>query len=177
MILKYKDIKLRGLRKSDAVRLVELANNSKVSENLRDGFPHPYTLEDAERFLRNCMDQNPLTIFAIEYKGEYVGNVGLVPGQDVYRKSAEIGYFIGEPYWNKGVASIAVNLLTEYGFNKLGMVRIHAGVFEYNMASMRVLEKCGFEKEGVYKKAVFKKNRIWDEVRYSKINPDSREST
>lgn len=89
----------------------------------------------------------------------------MVPGQDIYRRSAEIGYFIGEPYWNKGIVTTAVNLITEYGFKQLGIIRIHTGVFEYNTASMRVLEKCGFTKDAVFRKSVFKQNKIWDEVR------------
>jgi len=173
MELKSGNIKLRPLRLSDAGRLAELANNEKISRNLRDGFPNPYTLADAQNFLGKFTDQNPVTYFGIEYNGEHVGNISLVPGQDIYRKSAEIGYFIGEPYWNKGIVTTAVNLITDYGFKHLGIIRIHTGVFEYNSASMRVLEKCGFTREGVFRKSVFKQNKIWDEVRYSKINPES----
>lgn len=172
MELRSGNIVLRPLRLADAARLAELANNEKISRNLRDGFPHPYTLDDAERFLANFTDQNPVTFFGIDYNGEYVGNIALVPCQDIYRKSAEIGYFIGEPYWNKGIVTTAVNLITQYGFNHLDIIRIHTGVFEYNTASMHVLEKCGFVKEGVFKKSVFKLGKLWDEVRYAKINPE-----
>jgi len=171
MELKSGNIKLRPLRLTDAGRMVELANNEKISRNLRDGFPHPYTLTDAQNFLAKFTNQDPVTFFGIDYYGEYVGNISLVPGQDVYRKSAEIGYFIGEPFWNKGIVTTAVNLITEYGFKQLGIIRIHTGIFEYNTASMRVLEKCGYTKDAVFKKSIFKQNKIWDEVRYSKINP------
>ncbi len=99
------NITLRALRLSDAKRLAELANNEKISINLRDGFPHPYTLADAENFLSKFTNQDPVTFFGIDYDNEYVGNISLVPGTDVYRKSAEIGYFIGEPYWNKGIVT------------------------------------------------------------------------
>lgn len=172
MELQSGNIKLRPLRLSDAERLAELANNEKISRNLRDGFPNPYTLANAENFLSKFTNQDPTTYFGIEYNGEHVGNISLVPGQDIYRKSAEIGYFIGEPYWNKGIVTTAVNLITEYGFKQLGIIRIQTGVFEYNTVSMRVLEKCGFVKDGVFHKSVFKQNKIWDEVRYSKINPE-----
>lgn len=172
MELQSGNIKLRPLRLSDAERLAELADNEKISRNVRDVFPNPYTVSDAENFLKSLTNQDPVTFFGIEYNGEYVGNISLVPGEDVYRKSAEIGYFIGEPYWNKGIVTTAVKLITEYGFNKLGFIRIHTGVFEYNPASMRVLEKCGYTKDGVFRKSVFKQNKIWDEVRYSKINPE-----
>ena len=172
MELQSGNIKLRPLRLSDAEHLAELANNEKISRNLRDGFPNPYTLTSAENFLKKFTSQDPVTFFGIEFKGEYVGNILLFRGDDVYRKTAEIGYFIGEPYWNKGIVTTAVNLITEYGFNQLGIIRIHTGVFEYNLASMKVLEKCGYTKDGVFRKSVFKQNKIWDEVRYSKINPE-----
>lgn len=164
------DIKLRGFIKSDSMRMAELANNEKISRNLTDGFPYPYTLQHAEEFIGRFMDQDPVTIFAIEYKGDYVGNIGLVKGTDIHRKTAEIGYFIGEPYWNKGIVTAAVNLVTEYGFKNLDIVRIHTGIFEFNQASQRVLEKCGFIKEGVFQKSVFKQDKLWNEVRYAKIN-------
>jgi len=163
------DVKLRRFKKSDSIRLVELANNENISRNLRDGFPHPYTLQHAEEFIQRFIDLDPITIFAIEYKGEYVGNIGLTRGHDVYRKSAEVGYFIGEDYWNKGIVTTALKLITDYGFTNLDIVRIHTGVYEHNLASQRVLEKCGFVKEGVFQKAVFKQEKYWNEVRYAKL--------
>jgi [ribosomal protein S5]-alanine N-acetyltransferase len=166
------NIKLRPLQLSDAERMAELANNEKISRNLRDGFPNPYTLKDAEFFLGKFTNQDPVTFFGIEYLGKYVGNISLVPGQDIYRKSAEIGYFIGEPYWNKGIVTTAVNLIADYGFSKLGIIRIHTGIFEYNTASMRVLEKCGFVREGIFRKSITKQGKIWDEVRYAKLDPN-----
>jgi [ribosomal protein S5]-alanine N-acetyltransferase len=164
------NIKLREFKKSDAQRFAELGNNENISRNLRDGFPNPFTFEHAEEFIQRWMALDPVTVFAIEYQGEYVGNISLSKGKDVYRKSAEIGYFIGEPYWNKGIATAAVNLITEYGFKNLDIVRIHTGVYEHNTASQHVLEKCGFKKEGVFQKAVFKRDNFWNEVRYAKIN-------
>jgi RimJ/RimL family protein N-acetyltransferase len=164
------DIALRPLRDSDAPILAKLADNEKIGLNLRDGFPFPYTIDDAMSFIKRFMHSN--SIFAIEFKGEYVGNISLTPCGNVYRKTAEIGYFIGEPYWNKGIATIAVNLITDFGFNQLGFARIHSGIYEYNPASQRVLEKCGYVKEGVFRKSVFKNNRLWDEIRYAKINPE-----
>lgn len=171
MKLKSGNIELRSFRKTDAKKMLELANNEKISQNLRDGFPYPYALKDAENFIQNCQSQKIKSSFAIFCNGVYVGNIGLAIGQDIYRKSAELGYFIGEPFWNKGIATIAVNLITEYGFKHLDLVRIYSGIFEYNTPSMRVLEKCGFIREAVLRKSVIKKNKIWDEVRYAKINP------
>ena len=138
----------------DKFRLAELADNEKIWINLRDGFPHPYTLSDAETFIGMVNKTKPLQVFSIEFEGGYVGNIGLQKKTDIYRKSAEIGYFLGEPYWNKGIMSRAVKLICEYGFRELDIVRIDTGVFEYNLASQRVLEKCGFVKAGanVYEK-------------------------
>lgn len=172
MELKSGKIILRALRTTDAQRLAGLANNEKISRNLRDGFPNPYTLADAENFLEKFSNQDPVTFFGIDYEGEYVGNISLVPCQDIYRMSAEIGYFIGEAYWNQGIVTTAVNLITEYGFTHLGIVRIHSGVFEYNTASQRVMEKCGFVKEGIFQKSVYKQGKLWNEVRYAKLKPE-----
>ena len=169
MILEYDNIKLRGFRDEDIPKMVLLANNRKVSMNLRDAFPHPYLLSNAQEFVSICNKQNPKTTFAIEWEGNYVGNIGLLQETDVYRKTAEIGYFIGEPFWNKGIASKAVNLITDFGFNVLKVARIHTGVFEYNTASMRVLEKNGYVKEGIFKKSIFKDGKLWDEHRYAKF--------
>jgi [ribosomal protein S5]-alanine N-acetyltransferase len=173
MNLRSGEVELRPFTLGDIPRMAELANNELISQNLRDGFPHPYMVADAESFFEKYENHTSIILFAITYQEEYVGNISLLPGTDVYRKSAEIGYFIGQPYWNKGIVSRAVDLIVEYGFSQLGLIRIHTGVFEYNIASQRVLEKCGFVKEGVFKNSIIKKNKIWDEVRYAKINPES----
>ncbi|HOV10133.1 MAG TPA: GNAT family protein [Bacteroidales bacterium] len=172
IIAKDGDVVLRELTKSDIPKLAEYANNEKVSINLRDAFPSPYTEADARRFIEMVDRQCPRTFFAIAYKGNYAGNISLLPGIDVYKKSAEIGYFIGEPFWNKGIMTKAVILVTQYGFEHLDIVRIHTGVFDFNKASRRVLEKCGFVKEGVFQKAIFKKNNFYNEIRYALIKDD-----
>jgi len=169
ILLQDGDLLLRELEETDLPLLVRYANNKKVSINLRDAFPNPYTFQDARNFLNLVKRQENGMIFAIEYQGVYTGNTGLVPGTDVYRKSAEIGYFIGEPFWNKGITTKAVTLLTEFGFRDMDFVRIHAGVFAYNKASQRVLEKCGYHLEGVFRNAVIKNGVMCDEMRYAKI--------
>jgi RimJ/RimL family protein N-acetyltransferase len=163
------DVILRELMESDLEKLAIYANNDKVSINLRDGFPKPYTIESARNFKKMVDAQRPKTFFAIEYQNEYAGNISLSIGTDVYRKSAEIGYFIGEPFWNKGIATKAVNLITEWGFSQLDIVRIYTGVFEYNLASQRVLEKCGFVKEAVFIQSLCKNDKLYNEIRYAKI--------
>lgn len=167
------NVTLREFNSDDKYRLAELANNPKIAINLRDGFPNPYTVADAENFLEKYDEQESSLVLAIEYNGEYVGNIGLHKASDVYRLSAEIGYFLGEPYWNLGIMTKAINLICDYGFKNLDIVRIHAGIFEFNPASMRVLEKCGFQKEAVCKKAIIKQGKIYDEVRYVKLIDES----
>lgn len=169
IVAKNGDVILREFMDSDLIKLAEYGNNIKVSTNLRDTFPKPYTLEDAKNYKEMIDSMNPKTFFAIEFQGDFVGNISLALGVDIYRKSAEIGYFIGEPFWNKGITSKAVNLITNWGFKNLEIVRIHTGIFDFNVASQRVLEKCGFVKEGVFKKSICKNNMLYDEIRYAKL--------
>lgn len=166
-MLEEGNIRLRKFMGSDKSRLAVLANNIKIWKNVRDLLPHPYHKSDAEAFISSVKDENPQLTFAIEYSGEFCGAIGLSPQSDVYRKTAEIGYWIGEPFWGKGIASTAVKLLTQYGFEKLKLVRIYTGVFEYNIASMRVLEKNGYTKDAIFRKSIYKEGKIIDEHRYS----------
>lgn len=168
--LKFTDgvVTIRKFRRSDKFRMAEIANNEKVAANLRDAFPFPYSLEDAEKFIAVCLRMKPYEVFAIEYGGEYVGNIGLHRNDDVYRRTAELGYFIGESYWNRGITTRAVNLICDYGFRELDIIKIYSGVFSFNTASQRVLAKCGFEREAVLRNAVIKNGRICDEIRYAK---------
>jgi RimJ/RimL family protein N-acetyltransferase len=163
-------IKIRALKISDKAELAKLANNKKVWDNLRDYIPFPYKESDAEFFINLTNEENPKQTFGIEYKGKISGVIGLVIQKDVYKKSAEIGYWIGEPFWGNGIATKAVKLITEYGFDKLNLNRIYTGVFEYNTASMKVLEKNGFEKEGIFKNAILKNDKICDEHRFYKLS-------
>ncbi len=119
-------------------------------------------------FRNICQDENPPVTFAVDYKGELAGCIGLVKQTDVYKLTAEIGYWIGEPYRGLGIATKAVELITEYGFRQLNLVRIYSGVFDFNVASQRVLEKSGFKLEGIFEKSIIKNGRICDEFRYAK---------
>ena len=157
------NIKLRNFTLNDISRLVKIANNRSVSQNMRDAFPFPYTEKDAEKVLKTWISGKPNTVFAIEKDGVYVGNVGLHIQEDVKRNTVELGYIIDEEYWNQGIASEAVKQIIEFGFSNLNIVRIFASVFEYNIASQKVLINNGFEKEGIAKSAVFKMGKNWDE--------------
>ena len=168
--MELEELKLREFRKTDKDRLVELCNNKKIWDNLRDYIPHPYSAKDAEDFISNCQKEDPVLTFAIEFRGSFTGCIGLVPQKDIYRFSAEIGYWVGEPFWGKGLATRAIQLIVDYGFQQLGMMRIYAGVFDSNKASQKVLEKAGFTFEGISEKAVFKNREFRNEYRYAKVN-------
>lgn len=163
------NVNLRRLTNDDQSSLARLVNNKKIWDNVRDFLPFPYTENDAATFIGLTMQEMLPMTFAIEYKGQICGVIGLTRQTDVYKKTAEIGYWIGEPFWKKGIATLAVKLITDYGLHSLDFIRIHTGVFEYNIGSMRVLEKNGYIKDGVFKKAVFKNGKIWDEHRFSII--------
>ena len=163
------NLKIRPLSLSDVSQLAQLANNKRIFDNVRDHFPFPYKEDHAEAFIKKTLNENPRQTFGIEYEDALSGVIGLILQEDVYRKSAEVGFWIGEPFWGKGVATQALKLITDYGFNKLNLARIYAGAFEYNTGSMKVLEKNGFIKEGILKKAAFKNEQFYDEHRYYKL--------
>ncbi|HWY97944.1 MAG TPA: GNAT family protein [Bacteroidia bacterium] len=152
---------------SDAKDISLLANNRKVSINMRDRFPYPYTEQNALDFIANQQNKTPAETFGIFYNDKAIGLIGLFPQEDVYRFSAELGYWIGEPYWGKGITPDAINLIVPYAFDVLKLTRIYADIFDSNPASMRVLEKCGFTFEGVFKKSVFKDGKFLDSRRYA----------
>ncbi len=170
--LRDDNIALREFRDSDSFKLATLCNNNKIHDNLRDLIPFPYLEQDAKYFINLCRNENPKTNLAIEFNGEFAGVIGLGLQTDVYKLSAEIGYWLGEPFWGKGIATRAVRLMLDYGFSTLGVVRIYSSVFDYNKPSQRVLEKAGFELEGIFRKAVFKNAKIYDEYRYAKLKPE-----
>lgn len=161
------DIKLRPLSVNDASAIASLADNIKIWNNVRDSLPNPYTMQDAWNFIAICESEDPALTFAIEYKGEFAGIVGLVKQYDVYRLNAELGFWLGERYWNKGIATEAVKLIVRYGFENLEIVRIYACVFDFNIGSRRVLEKAGFTLDAIFKNAIIKNNKIGNECRYS----------
>ena len=162
---------LRPLQMSDRESMAKYANNYKIWKNVRDHLPHPYTVEDAANFLAATIEANPVTSFCIEVNQECAGAIGIVLQPDVHRKSAEFGYWLGEPFWNQGIATTAARRFTEHVFTNLDIVRLYAGVFAYNKASMRVLEKAGFTFDCIFHKAVFKDDQLIDEYRYSLLHP------
>jgi len=168
-MLQCENIILRKLQDSDLPVLAQLANNKKIWLNVRDLLPYPYTIDDAKFFMNLIKDENPQVSFAIEFDKKFCGMIGLIPQTDIYRLTAEIGYWLGEPFWNKSIITKAVAMITDYGFDKLGLIRIHTGIFEYNIASMKVLEKNGYKKDCVFEKSIIKDGKIINEHRYSKV--------
>jgi RimJ/RimL family protein N-acetyltransferase len=160
---------IRSWQPGDEAALIRHANNRKIWLNLRDAFPHPYTEDDARAWVQLAMEQNPQVNFAIASYEEAIGGIGLRLQEDVFRRSAEIGYWLGEPYWGKGIATRAVRALTEYAFANFDLARIYGEVFEWNPASARVLEKAGYTCEGRLRKSVTKDGKTIDRLVYAII--------
>lgn len=144
-------------------QLVEYFNNINIWNNLRNYIPHPYTEEDAEKYISEQLVIFPTQNFAILNEGDLVGGIGINLCQDIYIMNVELGYWIAEPFWNTGIATIAVGLMTNYVFENFAINRIVAEVFDYNKASMRVLEKNGYHLESVRRKGVLKNNILLDD--------------
>lgn len=159
---------LREWKTEDADSVAKYANNPKIAGNLRDGFPSPYTPEDARLFVADCLrGQKGMIMLAIEIGGEAAGSIGVFRQDNVYRKSAELGYWLGEPFWGKGVMSAAVSEMCALAFGAWDIVRIFAEPFAGNAASRGVLEKAGFALEGILKRSVFKNGSITDSCIYA----------
>ena len=159
---------LRSFRLSDKYALVKYANNKKISDNLRDRFPHPYTEEGAERFINSVLaDNDPVKNFIIEINGETVGAISFWPGEDVYRLSAEIGYWLGEPFWGRGIMTAVRKTVVNHIFGNFNIKKIIALPFATSEASMKALEKAGFKKEATISKGVIKNGKILDYYIYS----------
>jgi ribosomal-protein-alanine N-acetyltransferase len=163
-------ITIRPWRLSDKTSLLRYANNRNVWINMTDIFPHPYTAEDADRWLWRCgAQQGPQTSMAIDLGGEAIGAAGIELKRDVYRKSADIGYWLGEPFWGRGFTTRALLLMTAYAFANFDLARLQASVFDWNPASARVLEKAGYKLEARLRQRIFKEGRFCDELIYARL--------
>jgi RimJ/RimL family protein N-acetyltransferase len=163
---------LRPWREGDEPSLVRHADNREVWRRLRDGFPHPYTRADAEWWIAFAKQQDPQTQFAIEVDGEAAGGIGLEPGSDIERRTAEIGYWLGEAVWGRGIATAAVRAVSGYGFEALDLTRVFAVPFASSSASIRVLEKCGYVREGTMRRSAIKEGGVIDQVLYALTDED-----
>ena len=163
MIIQGDNFLLRPYKLSDKLALVKHANNKNISNNLRDRFPYPYTIEDAEWFINFVLKNNsPVTNFAIEINNEAAGGISFWLGKDVYRLNAEIGYWLGEEHWGKGIMTNVIKTIVKHIFKHFDIKRIYALPFATSIGSVKTLEKAGFTKEATIHKGVIKNGEILD---------------
>jgi RimJ/RimL family protein N-acetyltransferase len=167
MLLTLPTCTVRSWRAADVESLVTYANNRAIWLNLRDRFPHPYARRDGIEFLRSVVGQSPETIFALAVDDQAVGSIGFVMQPDVERVSAEIGYWLGQPFWGRGITTDALRALTEYAFKRHSLTRLFALPFASNRASCRVLEKAGYQLEARLRRSAIKNGEIVDQCQYA----------
>jgi RimJ/RimL family protein N-acetyltransferase len=173
MEINFEGIVLRPWSISDATQLALIADNKKIADNLRDGLPFPYSIQDARDWLNIILPENyPPRFFAITIDKELVGSIGIVSKTDIYRKNFEIGYFLSEEYWGKGIATRAIKAATSYAFNGFDIVRVYAEPFADNPGSRKALEKAGFNLEATLKRNVIKNGIIKDSCIYSVLREE-----
>lgn len=158
---------LRPWNENDLDSLVKYANNIHISSRLTNKFPHPYTIEHARWFIQFANSDETKHVMAIDINGEACGGIGIHPQEDIYCKNAELGYWLGEPYWGRGIITAAILQMIEHGFNLFDINRIYARPFGSNLASQKVLEKTGFTLEAKLEKTLFKNGVYEDELIYA----------
>ncbi len=165
------DLKIRKWKMTDAADLAKTLSNKNILDNLRDGLPFPYTEKDAEDYISAMLaaDKNNTFAFAVSVNDKAVGSISVFRQQNVHRLTAELGYYIAEEYWGKGIMTEAVKQICEYVFTNSDIIRIFAEPFAYNKGSCRVLEKAGFEFEGTLRQNAVKNGKILDMKMYSRI--------
>lgn len=167
---------IRDFELSDAQSLVKYANNYEIFRRVKDNFPYPYTIKDAESWITVSRNTTEGFNYAIANDKELIGGIGVKFKDDVYRFSWELGYWLGEPFWGKGIVTEAVKAFTKYLFNNYNIRSITANVYEGNKASMKVLTKAGFKLDGVIRKAVFKEKLFKDLYIYSILREEIKNS-
>lgn len=158
----------------DIAPLVKYGNNRNIWINLTDRFPHPYEEKNAKEWLKYVTATDQEKVYAIATPDEAIGAVGIHYRQDVDRLGAELGYWLGQPFWGQGVVTSAVRKVVEITFETTNLIRIYARVFAPNVASVRVLEKAGFELEGRLRNAVIKDDVIMDLFVYATLKPGTK---
>lgn len=157
---------LRPWRTEDAPVLLRHADNPRVAANLRDRFPSPYTPDDAEAWLSIVTMSDPLLDFAIALDDQPVGGIGLALGSDIDRVSGEVGYWLGEEHWGRGLATEALRAFVPWAMPRFGLTRLYATAFAHHRASRRVLEKAGFSLEAILRRAAIKRGEVVDMAQY-----------
>lgn len=165
------DCIIRKWKLSDADVLAPIIGNKAVLDNLRDGIPYPYTVADAEEFISAILaaESDKVFAFAVEYEGRLAGSIGIYRCDNIHYRTAEVGYYIGEEFWDRGIASFAVRSACDYVFDNTDIIRLFAEPFAYNTASCRVLEKSGFQFEGLLRSNAEKNGKVLDMKMYSRI--------
>lgn len=166
--------KIRKWKLSDAKDLAITLSNRKIQDNLRDGLPYPYTEQDGADYIADMLsaDENETFAFAITIDGKAVGSIGVFRQGNIHRQTAELGYYIAEEYWGRGIMTEAVKQICEYVFSESDIIRIYAEPFAYNAASCRVLEKAGFQYEGTLRKNAVKNGKVIDMKIYSLLKEE-----
>ena len=169
--------RIRKWELSDAKDLAAALSNKKVQDNLRDGLPYPYTEQDGKEFISAMLsaDENETFAFAITVNNMVIGSIGIFRQGNIHRQTAELGYYIAEEYWGKGIMTEAVKQICEYVFANSDIIRIYAEPFAYNIASCRVLEKVGFQYEGTLRSNAVKNGRVIDMEMYSLLKAEIKE--
>ena len=166
--------KIRRWELSDARDLATALSNKKIQDNLGDGLPYPYTEQDGKEFISAMLaaNENDTFAFAITVNGKAIGSIGAFRQGNIHRQTAELGYYIAEEYWGKGIMTEAVKQLCDYVFSNTDIIRIYAETFAYNIGSCRVLEKAGFQYEGTLRSNALKNGNVFDMKMYSKLKTD-----
>ena len=167
---------VRTYRLDDAPSLARHGNNRRVWQNLRDRFPHPFNETDATAYITRVLAADDATSFAIDVGGEAVGGISLHIGGDIERVGAEMGYWIGESLWNRGIATAAIQLVTEHAFTSCGLLRVFAVPFTTNVGSCRALEKASYVREGTMRQSAIKDGRVVDQYLYARLRDTSAAS-
>ena len=166
--------KIRSWELSDARDLATALSNKKIQDNLRDGLPYPYTEQDGKEFISAMLaaNESDTFAFAITVNGKVIGSIGAFRQTNIHNKTAELGYYIAEEYWGKGIMTEAVKQLCDYVFSHTDIIRIYAEPFSYNIGSCRVLEKAGFQYEGTLRSNALKNGNVLDMKMYSKLKTE-----
>lgn len=167
--LELEDFRIRPWQEGDETSLAQHANNRKIWRNVRDHFPSPYTMNDAKLWIKIANADATMLSLALEVDAQAVGGIGVIFKDDVYRHTAEMGYWLGESYWNRGITSRAVRVISDHIFAHYDITRLYAGIFEHNHASARVLEKAGYTFEARLQQNVTKDGETLDELIYAKL--------
>lgn len=164
--------KIRSFMEKDTSMLAKYANNPQIAANMQNGFPSPFSEKDAEEWIEKAITQRKDSDFAIASDLEVIGGIGFTQKNDVFSKSAEVGYWVAEPFWGQGIATKALTAIIHYAFSNFDLIRIYAAPFECNPASSRVLEKTGFQYEGRLRKSVVKNGIVMDQLMYSLLREE-----